>query len=114
MYSRDVFKGVRHIIPETVACVGTTTNYNSSSLNSSSVCIIPGYSTQILGQNFMCTIECTTGAIYVRPESTAVPVATDSFKISEGGILDIKVKNLAAISGNSTTAKFQALIWSDV
>lgn len=114
MYIRDMFKGVKHIVPETVASTGATTNYKSNLLNSTTICGITGFTTQILGRNFMATIEATSGKIYVLPETDTEPTSSNSYTIHEGDRLNLKIKDLASVKGDSTTAKFQALIWSDV
>lgn len=114
MYTRDIYKTIRHIIPETVASTATSTDYKSNLLNSTTVCNITGSTTRSFGRNFSVTIEATTGAIYILPEVDAEPTSTCAFKIPEGGLLDLKIKDLASIKGDSTTAKFQAIVWSDV
>lgn len=113
MYTRNIYKQVRHIISEQIPSSGASTDYDTSLLNTTSLCSISGWTTRALGQNFQCTIEATTGAIYVLPEATVEPTSSNSFKIAEDGILDIRVKNHLGLKGDSTTAKFQAIVWSD-
>lgn len=113
MYTRSIFKQVRHIVEEQIPSSGTSTDWDSTILNATSLCSVTGWTTRSLGQNFQVTIEATTGAIYVCPESTVEPTSSNSFKVSEDGILDIRVKNFLGLKGDSTTAKFQALVWSD-
>ena len=113
MYTRVINKQIRHIVAEQIPSSGASTDWNTSLLNTTSLCSIAGWTTRALGQNFQVTIEATTGAIYVLPESTAEPTSSNAFKLSEDSVLDLRVKNFLGLKGDSTTAKFQAIVWSD-
>ena len=84
-------------------------------MSSTVFCNITGTTTKVLGLNFQCTVEATTGAVYIWPSSddAEAPTTDRAFKISEGGVLDVKVHKRLNIGGDSTTAKFQAIVWSD-
>lgn len=112
MYNRNIYKYVRGVIPETRVSTDST-SYNTALLNSSSLCSIAGFTTKPYGTNFECTIECTTGALYILPEAAVEPTSSNSYYLSEGEILDIRIKSKLGIKGNSTTAGFQAIIWGD-
>lgn len=112
MFNRPMFKRIRHIFPETLASTAASTDYKT--LSSTELCNITGYTTRFLGSNYYCTIECTTGALYVRPSTdTEAPTSTNAFKVSEGGVLDLCVKGKLNIGGDSTTAKYQGIVWGD-
>lgn len=113
MYVRPKFKRIKSIIAETVASTGTSTNYNSSSINTTSLCNVPGSTLLPFGQNFECTVECTTGVLFILADNPIQPTSLNGFKMIEGGVLDVQVENYLNIRGESTTAKFQAIIWRD-
>ena len=114
MYTKNMFKKIRSIIPETIAS-SDSTSVNRALLNTTSLCGITGSTTKTLGQNFNVTIVATTGAIYVCPEmpSGTVPTSATAFKIPEGGVLDVKIENFLAVRGDSTTAAFEAIVWGE-
>lgn len=62
------------------------------------------------GQNFDITIEAIAGDMYITTKSTA-PTSTNTFKLLEGDVLDLKVNDYLAMIGNSTTCFVQAIIW---
>lgn len=104
---------IRSILGNTVASIGTTAAFNSSSLNSTTLCSITGWTTRPFGNNFSVTLYCTTGNLYVVPESTVEPTSTNAFIISEGESIDLKVNTFLSVKGETTTAAFQALIWDN-
>lgn len=113
MYNREIFKQIKHIVSERLPSSGASTDWDNSILNTTTLCGITGWTTRSLGQNFQVTITATTGKIYAVPESTVEPTSTNAFTIDEGGILDIRIKNFLSLKGNSTTAKYQAIVWTD-
>ena len=108
MYTKSTFKRIRHMLCETLASTDSTT-VNRASLNSTTLCGLS--TTTILGCNFDVTIKATTGAIYIIPDSLTVPTSSNSWKVSEGNTIDIRVPTYIGIRGDSTTAKFQAIVW---
>jgi hypothetical protein len=106
-----MFRRIRSIVTERVISTGASTDYKLTIINSSNICTVPGNTTRSFGTNYDVTIEATSGAVYILPESTAEPTSNNAFKIPEGGILDLKVKSFLSIKGDSTTAKMQAIIW---
>ncbi len=113
MFNRNAFKYIRSIVPEAVVSTDST-SYNATKLHTTSLCSAAGYTTRPFGQNFSVTIEATTGAIYILPDQLVEPTSANAFKIPEGGIVDLKVRNYLSVKGDSTTAKYQAIIWGDV
>lgn len=111
MYTKRRFKKIRAIIPETVACVGTSANFDTTSIHRNAIAT-PLSTVLTFGANFSVTIEATTGNIYIYPESTAAePGASNSFTLLEGNNIDINVENFLSLKGDSTTAAFQGIVW---
>lgn len=108
-----MFKKIISIVPETVASTGASTDYKVGTISSTRLRSVVGSTTRIWGQNFQVTIEATTGAIYILPGENVEPTSVNAFKLSEGGVIDIKVETFLAIKGDSTTAQFQAIVWGD-
>ncbi len=113
MYTRSMYKRIRSILGNTIASIGTTAAFNSSSLNSTSLCSITGWTTRPFGNNFTMTLYCSTGSVYVVPESTVEPTSTNAFLLEEGESIDLKVSNFLSVKGSSTTAAFQAIVWEN-
>ena len=114
MYTRVMMRNMRSIVPERLAhstAIGTSTGWDMTILNSSSLCSITGFTTRPYGENFSITIEATTGNLYLCPESTVLPTSTNSFLLAEGSLLDLRIKDHLALVGDSTTAKYQAIVW---
>jgi len=117
MYNKECFKYARMVIPEKL-CSTDSTSCDRASLNSttSSTTYSATLASQIIGSPFECTIAATTGAIYIYPDTpttTFVATSSNSFKLGEGEVIDLKVKNYMTLRGDSTTAKYQAIIWSN-
>ena len=93
-YTRPMLRFARNVIGETVA---STSPSAVSSLDSSDY-----------GENFNCTITASTGNIWINPIGTAT---TNSFKLHEGDVIDLTVKNRLSVVSNSSDAKFQGFIW---
>lgn len=93
-FVRPLFKYVNTI----ASTVGSTTgSVANSTLNSTTY-----------GANFSVTIQATTGDIWINPTTTAT---TNHFKLSEGDSLDLKVVDILYTIADTTTAKWQAIIW---
>jgi hypothetical protein len=104
MYTRNIWKKIRKIIPDTLASTDATANTIISSTH------LDAYN-KAIGENFSITIAPTTGDVYIDVFST---VATSSgYLLQEGDILDLRVESQINVLGNSTTAKFKALVWGD-
>lgn len=111
MYTRQMFRRIRSVIPDQVACVGTSTNFVST-IQSTSVCNVTGYTTHTYGTNFDITIFASTGNLWILPESTSLPVAANNaILLKEGDNISFKAKSKVSIGGDSTTSKFHAIIW---
>ena len=93
-YVRPMF-GIASVITSTVG--STTASVANTTLGSTTY-----------GANFSVTIQCTTGEIWINPTTTAT---TNSFKLSEGDAIDLKVKDVLGTIADTTTAKWQAIIW---
>jgi len=113
MYTRKVFKKMISIVPETIASTATSTDYKIGTISSTRLRTLSGATTRYWGANFEVTIEATTGSIYFLPDEDIEPTSSNAFKLSEGKSIDLKIENFLAIKGDSTTAKFQAIVWTD-
>jgi hypothetical protein len=111
MYSRDVFKKIIAIVPETIASTATSTDYRAGLISSTRLRTLNGSSSRYWGANFSVTIEATTGAIYILPSEDAEPTSTNAFKLHEGNSIDLRVTDFLSIKGDSTTAQLQAIVW---
>lgn len=100
IFNREMFKKFKTIItqvaPSTTASVANDTLISVNS------------TVYTIGQNFLCTLQCTTGNIWLDPLATAT---TNSFKLSEGEALDLQVESALSLISDSTTAKVQGIIW---
>ena len=61
-----------------------------------------------VGAFFYITVTATTGICWVDPIETAT---TNSLKLHEGDVLDMKVLETLSMISDSTTAKVQAIVW---
>lgn len=93
-YVRPTFKIIKSIIAERFA---------STSANAID-------STTFVPQGHPLTVHCSTGYVWIKPNSTSV-TTSDGFKMYEGMTLDIGSANNIAITSDSTTAKIQGIIW---
>lgn len=93
-YTRPMFK----IASALASTVGSTTASVANTTLSSTT----------YGANFSVTIQATTGDIWVNPTTTAT---TNSFKLCEGDAIDLKVVDTLGTIADTTTAKWQAIIW---
>lgn len=62
-----------------------------------------------IGNNFDITIMATTGNTAIG--LSTLLTATNGFLLTEGTIIDLQVKDALYLVGDSTTAKFQAIVW---
>lgn len=111
MYTRDIFKRIIAIVPETVASTATSTDYKIGLISSTCLMTIAGTTTRYWGANFSVTIEATTGNIYILPGEDIEPTSSNAYKLHEGNTIDLKVENFLSIKGDSTTAQLQAIVW---
>ena len=88
------FKQVKSVIAERVC--STTANTIDS--------------TSVVPNGYPITFHCSTGNVFIMPDSTAIGSA---IKLYEGMTLDIGLANYISITSDSTTAKFQGIIWRD-
>ena len=95
--NRAIFPEITKIISET-AC--STTASVASILAQATDDGVGGY--------FYITVTATTGECWVNPIETAT---TDSLKLSEGDVLDLRVLETLSMISDSTTAKVQAIVW---
>jgi hypothetical protein len=100
VFNREMFKKVKTIIAE-VAASTTASVANNTLLSVSST-------TYDIGENFVCTIQCTTGYVWINPIGVAT---TNSFKMEEGTNLELQVSTGISFISDSTTAKIQGIIW---
>jgi len=96
-YNRPTFPEVVKIIPQRV--VSTVASVAE---------ILATATDDNVGGYFYITVTATTGACWVDPITTAT---TNSFKLHEGDVLDLRVVDALSIISDSTTAKVQAIIW---
>lgn len=100
IFSNEIFKKAKTIISE--IAVSTTASVANSALISINSTVYT------IGQNFACTIECTTGNVWFNPIGTAT---TNSFKLTEGANINLTVENTLSLISDTTTAKVQGIIW---
>jgi hypothetical protein len=98
IHNRPMFRRVKAIIFESVA-----------STAAGSVDTISSTLSTAIGANFDITVHCSTGSIFINPLAAAT--TTNGFKMIEGQSLDLKVFSALSIIGDSTTAKYQAVVW---
>lgn len=94
-YVRPIYRRIKAIVFENVA---STAAGSVDTLGSS-----------VYGANFDITVHCSTGAVYINPLVAAT--TANGFKLIEGQSLDLKVLSALSIIGDSTTAKYQAIVW---
>jgi len=111
MYTRDIFKRIIAIVPETVASTAASTDYKPGLISSTKLRTVTGSTTRCWGANFSVTIEATTGNIYLLPEEDAEPTSTNAYKLHEGNAIDLKIENFVSVKGESTLAQLQAIVW---
>lgn len=92
MHTYNRFRKIRTIVPETFA---STTSSVASTLNTTGDATV--------------SLMCSTGAIWINPLATAT--TANGFKLNEYDIIDLVVPNSLSIISDSTTAKYQAVIW---
>lgn len=90
----------KKVIPPTL-CSPTASIANSTTIGAGC--------TYDMGQNFSCTLYCSTGVIYINPIVTAT--TANSFVLNEGKSIDLKVENILSLVADTTTAKFQGFVW---
>lgn len=93
-YIRPMFRRMKAV---SSTCASTSGSVANSTLGSTTY-----------GANFDVTIMCTTGTIWINGSTTAT---TNSFQLNEGDSIDMKVKDILYTIADTTTAKFQAIIW---
>jgi hypothetical protein len=101
IFNREIFKKAKTFISE--VAVSTTASVANSALVSINSTVYT------IGQNFACTIQCTTGAIWFNSITTAT--TANSFKLLEGDSIDLQVDSALSLISDSTTAKIQGIIW---
>jgi hypothetical protein len=94
MYVRPLFREAR-VIHSTVG--STSGSVANSTLNSTTY-----------HPYFSVTLVCSTGDIWINPTTTAT---TNDFKLNEGDSIDLIVKDTLSTIADTTTAKWQAIIW---
>lgn len=94
MYTREIFKKVKAIIPLTFS---STTASTASSISSATY-----------GNNFQITFHALAGNTWISPIATAT---TNSFKLTAGQAIDLTVDTTLSIVSDSTTASYQAIVW---
>jgi len=108
-YTREIYKFMRDSVGHTVAST-TAGSVDSKTLNSTTVGAFTG---SVYGAIFDLTIKCTTGTIYVAPNSTVPVSAANGYPLDENESLTFKAKTAVQVVGNSTTAGFSAMVWAD-
>lgn len=93
-FIRPMFKEVKSVIAERFC--STTANAIDS--------------TSVVPNGYPVTLHCSTGNVFIMPNSTVIGSA---IKMYEGMMLDIGNASYISITSDSTTAKFQAIVWKD-
>jgi len=97
--TRDVFRNVYAFSGE--KCASTTANTaNSSVINSTTY-----------DAEFNCTLWCTSGEMWINTDTSAT---TNDFKLVESTTrnkIDMKVSDFISTIADTTTAKYQYVIW---
>lgn len=107
MYSRGLFKKVRHVVSKVVSTDSTT--IDSTSLVPAAIGSVTG---RLLGQNFSVTVWPMGGPIYASVESTVNPT-TDSFRLSTDHPFEVKLNVGLRLLGSSTDVSVKAIVWED-
>jgi len=92
LYVREVFKKARSIVPEFI--VSSTASVANSS---------------IAPNGYPCTLNCTTGTIWVNP--LVVATTSNGYKMVESMVLELTSVGAISVISDTTTAKAQAIIW---
>lgn len=94
-HSKDTFRKVKGIVAETVV---------DSSAAEYAIATAAGY-----GENFACTIECSSGILYVNPSTVAT--SANGYKLTEEESINIVVPSALSVIGDTSNAAYQAIIW---
>lgn len=95
LYGTSYFGKILAVIPETVIA---STSGLTRTLSSTDY-----------GSNFEVTLYCTEGTLYINP--TTIATSTNGYKLNMLKALDIGVRNSLSLIGDSTTAKYSAIVW---